>query len=585
MEFCKYHPLQAALNVCPQCQVHTCKACVDEGKYGDEARCLMCDGATDSLGVVGDIEPFWRRIDKSFRYPLVTPLLVFLGVVSLLSAVSIFLPMPLMVGLNILITGVTIKYCFNCLSETAMGKMQAPPVSSAYEGGVVLIFRLLIMMIVACVAVGVVYVKVNHALGSVLGFFLIIALPAIVIVYAMTQSMVQSLNPIKLLSLIATIGMPYGLILAILMIMIGSVQLLSEVIGLDNSVITLTLQAGVSNFYSVVMFHLMGYMIYQYQHRLGYDLAEEHRDYTEIRPEQDRVLARIGIMVKEGYWGTAQQLFEQGLKRFRGDKTLNEQYFQFMLTTLPGSIAQYERKALHAGTSKTATDPSEHITTVIDGYLAFLIRSDQKHALCFAHKQALIAWPAYRPAQPEICFELAKNYYSSGDPKACVKLINGLHKRFPNFHFLIPAYEQMLIALRDIPNMQAQTLQCQKLVAVLRHRAKLKAQEKSEQKVSQAASKSAAGQSPAAKSEAAKPAAAVEPSEKPSTKASFTLPEVAVPQLKKPRVKKPAAPATDDKTPRETRTSERTGSDADSLVLDDTDNNTPPETLAPIEFK
>lgn len=480
MEYCKYHPDRVAQQYCPQCDHYTCNHCVDEGKFGDNGFCFSCGKATEYAGMPTDTTPFWRRIDKSFRYPLEKSVIAFIAIVSFLSAVASFLPLPLMAGLSLLLTGLMIKYSFNCLSETANGNLEAPDITSAYEGGVVLVFRLFFMMVISIVTVGVIYAKVSTFLGSLLGFFWLAALPAVIITYAMTEDMLASLNPLKLISLIATIGLPYGLILGILMVMVSSVAFLSDLIGYQQSVWVLTLQSLVSNFYTVVMFHLMGYMIYQYQYELGVDTSR-YAQPLDIRPEQQRLLARIRTRLKDGFWGSAEQDFEDGIKRFSDDVEFNDAYFKFKLATYALTLKNHQKQIRdterenrgdgnNSKPKPAIKTPQQKLQHVIDQRLLHLMHSDQRHQLTTDYQLGIQRLPNYVPQQAELRFQLASGFYNSGNPKRAAQLLNGLHKSSPKFRNLIPAYELLEKSLRDIPGMDSKADACRKLTAALKQR-------------------------------------------------------------------------------------------------------------------
>lgn len=457
MSYCKYHPLQAASHSCSQCAMSLCTDCIDEGRAGDNPRCLLCGGELKSLGVVVDVTPFWRRIDAAFRYPLSAQVLAVIGVISLITAASSFLPLPLMVGIGLLCTGVMTKYYFNCLSATALGNMTAPDITTAYEGGVILVIRLLLAMVIMSVVVTFLYVNVGPGIGGLVVFLMIIGLPAMIITYAMTESVFQALNPFKLGILIVSIGLPYGLILGILMIMMASVGVLSGLIGFQQSIVTLTLQSAVSNYYSVVMFHLMGYMIFQYQHQLGYIAEASKGELPTIRPESEKALARLQLMIKEGYWDTSRDEFRKALKLFPNDDPLNKTFFQFTLAALPEGVrdgSKYDSAML-----------------VCDDYFAYLIRSGQSDRLYLHYKMAILSAPGYQPQRPELSFEIAQACHQHGNSKMAVKLLNGLHKRFPRYLHLVSAYQLLASALDEIPNMADKARQCRKLVVALKERA------------------------------------------------------------------------------------------------------------------
>lgn len=479
MEYCKYHPEVSAQHFCPNCQNNCCDNCVDEGQYGENTFCFVCDQATVKADGPADVTPFWRRIDQSFRYPLEKSLLIFILIVSFLSAASSLLPFPLMIGLNLLTTGVIIKYCFNCLSETATGNLSAPDIGGAYEGGIILIFRLFLMMVIAVVVVAFTYAKISTLLGSLLGFFLLIASPAVIITYAMTEDMIAALNPLKLVSLIATIGLPYGLILAILMIMIGSVDILSNLIGFEQSIAVLTLQAVISNFYSIVMFHLMGYMIYQYQYELGVDTSSMHNP-LEVRPEQQRQLAKVRVLLKEGYWGSADKTINEAMKRFQSDEELNQMNFRFKLATFSLNQQAYEKeesqKRLSTDTptssrQKTLTvtmTPAQELSMMADQYLLFLDQHQKRHNATTAFQLVAQQLPSYKPTAAKLRHQLAEDFCKAGNPKKAAQLLNGLHKDNPKYRELVQAYELLQRCLADIPGMEKQVQACGNLIVKLR---------------------------------------------------------------------------------------------------------------------
>lgn len=471
MSYCKYHPASASINYCPHCDIHVCEVCTNEGDYGEDNQCLLCDKPMEHTGAPVDVTPFWRRIDQSFRYPLQKSVLAFIAILSFLGAAFSYLPGILTIGINLALTGALLKYCFSCLHETAMGNMQAADITSAYQGGVSLFFRLLFIFILALGAIAASFGFLGQTSGILVTVFFVLAFPAMIIMYAMSESIADTLNPVKIMQLIAGIGLPYGLILGIIVIMMGSVGLISEAIGYGDSIFILTLQSIISNYYAIVMFHILGYMIFQYQDRLGFtsQYSSEPRD---ARPEPDRELARLNILVKEGKWEQLPPLAEQALKKYRDNRELQNFYFRFTLNSLAGTIVI---------SREFAKDPQEnqsrvlrHVQGVFDNYLLHLIETGQQHLLrhCFLQIQAKLK--GFRPVNPRVRFELAKTCNEAGSYKTTIALVNGLHKQHPDFIYLLSAYRLMLDALKALPAPEAQLLQCQKLIDSLEQKAQHK---------------------------------------------------------------------------------------------------------------
>ncbi|WP_156493545.1 hypothetical protein [Oleiphilus sp. HI0125] len=434
MSYCHYHPLSPASHHCTHCDQDFCPTCLNESKTNKNPTCMICERETESLGVQSDVVPFWRRIDQSFRYPLSKQSLSFIVVVSMAMAAASFLFVPLMIGLYLLTSGVMFKYCFNCLSETAMGNMQAPNVTSAYEGGVLLVFKILFVLVLLLVAVATAGTLLGAGFASFLGFFVIVSIPAMIILYAMTESLAEALNPLKIIALISSIGMPYGLILALMMVMLGSVDLLSQIIGYEGSFVSMALQSAISNFYSVVMFHLMGYMIFQYQAKLGYTAESLTNEPKSIRSDKEKCLAHIKLLTKKGELTKVARLYEQALKSHPGDKELNESCFQLSLARVP----------------KTPNQAS----LVFDRYLKHLTQSGQNDKLAISFKRASLACKHYLPTDPNLRFELARSNFDKGNFKLTVKLLKDLHKSSPHFIRLIDEYELLVKAILEVPELE-----------------------------------------------------------------------------------------------------------------------------------
>ena len=134
------------------------------------------------------------------------------------------------------------KYSFECLETTAHGKTTAPDISKAY-GGSLLFVKLLAVLLAASIAVYYSAIYLGVGLALAVGMFALLAVPACVMVLAIDDDLSEAINPLKLLQVIASIGLPYGILLLIIMIMSSSVELINYMIGNDFSVLNLFLQS------------------------------------------------------------------------------------------------------------------------------------------------------------------------------------------------------------------------------------------------------------------------------------------------------------------------------------------------------
>lgn len=440
MHYCKYHPLTSATYHCNTCKVHCCDTCVDEGeKPHNENRCFVCRKEMDFLGAVNSVDPFWRRLQESFRYPLKTGSLILIGAVSFFTTALSFMPLGFLWYL--ILEGVLLKYCFRCLENTSDGEMTAPSITTAYEGGLSLILQLILMIVILAGSVFAVNEWLGTTAAGVVGFFYVVGLPAMLINFALSGSLIEALNPLKALQLMTSVGLPYGLLLAFLMIMMGSVGVFSEILTTKYTFLSTVAQSIISNYYMVVMFHLMGYMIFQYQGKLGYVASEVKEDIDVRREPHKRLAANIDVMLKEGDFHQALKLYETAITQFPNEKEFIIKYFDF-LVAVKGKV---------------------YLERFGDYYLDYLVGCNRQDKLNLAYKQILSICPAYIPKLVNLRFNLALACWKIGDAKSVVRLINGMHREFPQFENLAAAYNLLAEALSTLPNMNEQAEMCRKM--------------------------------------------------------------------------------------------------------------------------
>lgn len=434
MDYCIYHPLAPATYSCSFCHTHNCDHCADEGDGAGDVSCFSCKQPLEHLGAVNVATPFWRRLQESFRYPLNGNALTLVIVVSVLSLVALQLPFALL--WTVILSGAFLKYSFSCLEKTAAGLLVAPDITEAYSGGLLVMFHLFVMLAAAIGSVVAAGYYVGFQAAAVLGVLLIFACPAVIIIYGLTGSLFEAMNPLSIARLIASVGLPYGLLLAFGMIMSASVSVISQVIGEQLTTISLLLQSIVANYYTIVMFHIMGYMIFQYQGSLGFTAREDTGEDDNIRSDRDRLEANIRIRLKEGDYNQVVALFNQALRQFPIDREFNRQYFEFFYAT------------------------KRNLPKAASRYLQYLCESGQEHLLMMVYKRVLLLVPDYLPDEAPLRHHLAAVCWENGDPRSTVRLINGMHKPYPDYPELAEAYELMADALEDLPNHHQQAVKC-----------------------------------------------------------------------------------------------------------------------------
>ena len=428
MKTCHYHPLSAATYYCSPCQKASCDDCSNALTH-HQAYCFHCEEELQSLGAAHTAEPFWRRIDSSFKYALKPEPMIFLAILALLSSLANYLPLSLL--FQLIFSGVLIKYCFGCLAESSQGNFNPPDIIKSYQGGLETLAKLLIVVFgILGMCVGTT-ILLGKSLGLLISVCLISALPAAIIILALSDSVLDAINPLKLLDLIRAIGLPYGLILGFIMIMSSSVLIISNLFGDSFSLINMILQEFVSNFYMVVMFHILGYMIFQYQGKLDF-VAREDDDGFQQKSALEKCKSQLSMTLKDGEFTQLIHDYVTAIKQFPKETELADQCFNLLY----------------------ATHNTEFMDEFGSFYFESLIQQKKSYQLKADYKRLIAIHPTFKADNAKTRHELAKVCFDAGDHKAVVKLLASLHKNFPDYPELPEAYHCLAQSLNELPGQQ-----------------------------------------------------------------------------------------------------------------------------------
>ena len=195
----------------------------------------------------------------------------------------------------------------------------------------------------------------------------------------------------------------------------------------------------------VVVFHIMGYMLFQYQDRLGFSARLQGDVEAFSRSSEDVLSAKIDVFLKEGDYDQVVNLFYTAFNKHPDSESFYHNYFEFLYR------------------SKNAKLMGEFATR----YLKLLMKLSKFDKVNAVFKQIQQVIPGYAPQSPELRFLVAKSCRSKGDSATAIKLINGMHKLFPEYDQLVEAYEFLTDCLEDLPNMREKAEKCRALTAAL----------------------------------------------------------------------------------------------------------------------
>lgn len=361
-----------------------------------------------------DITPFWQRIPKFFLYPFHTEPLLYSALLAAVSLLGVLLP-AFLVELGILLA--VLRYAFRVLEQTSLGYLtpdqfeldtKAERANLPYKlFGIVLIWGLIVGFIA----------RVSVVLGLVANIFLTLALPASVMVLSASNSFAEGMNPVSWISTMRTVGKPYLALWVFLFLLMGGgpmvVPLLLPRLGVW---LALPVVNYVFIYFTLVMFNMMGYCLYQYHHmlglavRVGFDAA---RDGTEsaaaVGKPRDTAGEEIAALVAAGDVKGALGIAYEQARTEPDDIALQERYHKLLLLG----------------------DKPDSTLNHAQGFISLLLRKERTHRALEVFKACRELREDFAPEEPGLILKLAQAARRAQDYKLALELVRGFDKRHP----------------------------------------------------------------------------------------------------------------------------------------------------------
>jgi tetratricopeptide (TPR) repeat protein len=331
---------------------------------------------------------------------------------------------------------VPLKYCFAVLKETARGNMLPPKIDErTLTGDINIVFKYwgmyVILSIVTVLVIGfairLAYTTSPYAILVILGLYSICAmflLPAMIIVFATTGSPVKALNPFMFLGIVSRLGKSYFIMFFLLFFLYAAPGMVAYFVRpllpefLFNFVVALA-----NVYYSIVMHHLMGYVVLQHHDDLGYEVevSEDEADrisgHTRPRDAGHALLNRVNILIKDGKYTEAVKLVQDETGGDTGGIELAERYHNLLKMT-----GRTPEMLEHAGR-----------------YLEMLIRAGKEAAYRALYLECVAADPKYDPPAGAL-FRVASSLSEAGNSQAALEAYNRFIQAHPEDPMTPKAY-------------------------------------------------------------------------------------------------------------------------------------------------
>ena len=276
--------------------------------------------------------------------------------------------------------------------------------------------------------IGIAFFWVGSKFGMLLGIFLLIFailfIPSMIILLVTSNSFLNAINPVNFTILAFRIGWGYLLMYFFLILLLLAPAAFGQYIKeyLPSS-LHLLLVYFAKNFYTIISYHLMGYVVLQYHQEIGYQVDyEDFKDPAIIEPGSrspaTEICNRINPLITEGGLDEAITIIED-MTREDGisDLTLSERYFNLLKM------------------KKRTSELLKHCVT----HLHLLAEVNRKAEACEIYRFCLAKDNSFTPT-PYTLFKLAGWLNEGGNSKEAINTYNRFTKAYPEDQLIPKAY-------------------------------------------------------------------------------------------------------------------------------------------------
>ena len=459
---CNYHPEAPASWDCPGCGRFLCDACVvhrQEKQYGVEKRfhlCPKCNREVSWLGVGSQLEPFWKRMPGFFLYPfLPRPLLLN----TLLCIITLFVTGNSLTGMliRLAVWGVWLKYAFASLKATAMGNLNPPSISlETISDDFQDVFKQVILYALLGAVTGWVFVALGLIPGLISLGLILLLMPAMIILLVSTGSITQALNPVTVVSLPLRIGAGYLTMYFFLFLLAGAPAALFNSAGSYLPAALLPfLFVFFQNYYTLISYNLMGYVLLQYHEEIGYEV--DYEDFVRSgEPEEQEggtLLKEAEIHIKDGNYDTALKLLKDEIRTNPNPPAnILDRYFKLLrhlnrFEELQEHGLAYIRRLVASEEKEKACEIYIECSQADKGFAPepkALIKLGGWLKSAGYQREAIRAYSTFTKVyashsmMPIVCFRAAEIFNEGfGQKKKAGTLLNSIVKKYPD-HDIIP---------------------------------------------------------------------------------------------------------------------------------------------------
>ena len=471
--FCDYHPTKPAHWNCEKCGANLCPTCVtqrDQEGYAKGQKlhlCPKCYLPVEWIGVGNLIEPFWKRLPKIFAYGFYPRPLILVTIIAVISA---FFPNAGIFSLIFrgLMGIMILKYSFESLKATASGNLKPPKVNAeTVTSDIGPVLKQGLMYFLIYFVFGFLMAAWGPFIAYPYLYFIGLLIPSMIIILVSSGSLLNALNPVAVGSIAIRIGGAYLLVYLFFSILGSAPTVLGHyIIQHFPQALQVPMMTFAQSFYTIVTYHLLGYVILQYHEEVGYEVdqddfrdpSEEAIDHGQADPDA-HVLNAVNPLIQEGKLDEAIALIVEmtTVVGIRG-VNLGERYYtllkmkkkipemlrhaEYFLELLANQNKKTKALTVYVECKKIKPDflPDANALFRLAGWMNEMGKSKEAIA---TYNRMVKEYPEHKLV-PKAFFRVAQIFQDRlMSPDNARKILTGVKKKYPD-HEIIPHVENFL---------------------------------------------------------------------------------------------------------------------------------------------
>jgi tetratricopeptide (TPR) repeat protein len=315
--------------------------------------------------------------------------------------------------MRFVIWGVMLKYSYAALASTSNGNLQPPKINmKTISNDFDIVFKQLGIFLL----LGMALVEVNDIAGPHVARLLVVAftvyIPAMIIMLAVSKSLFAAVYPLAIVPMVSSIGMPYLLMYLFLILILTAPMAIGSLLAPyipEKCFFFLIVLA--QQYYTLIAYHLMGYVMFQYHEEVGYEIIYEGVEHAAPKPSEENessseLIQNVDMLIKEGDLDKAVEMIQEETEGSITDLKLADRYFQLLKTK------QMKPDMLKFG----------------EAYLDLLAKAKRTEKMCEVYLECASVEGEFKPTSSTL-FNIGRALTNMGKPEAAVMAYEAFRKR------------------------------------------------------------------------------------------------------------------------------------------------------------